>query len=172
MGDAVNVASRLEDSRAPNEILMGPQTYALAGSLFEIEEAGTVTVRGRTQTVQAHRVLGERRRWASAESQARSRLQAPMVGRDRELAVFTGMLGALAQGKGGVVYVLGRGRAGQEPADRRSPQARSPATSTWLEGQAVSLGQNVQLRSPQGRSSSEMRDFSREEDPAERFATT
>ncbi len=57
IGDAVNVAARLEDLSEPNEILIGPETYALARSLFETEETGTITVRGRIEAASVHRVL-------------------------------------------------------------------------------------------------------------------
>jgi class 3 adenylate cyclase/tetratricopeptide (TPR) repeat protein len=178
VGDAVNLASRLEDLSAPNEILIGPQTFALAGSLFEIEEAGTVTVRGRTEAAQAYRVLGEK---PSVRTQVISRLAAPMVGRERELAVLTGALDRLAQqGQGEVVYVLGEAGLGKSRllAEARgagrsggcSSDPFAPGPLTWLEGQAASLGQSSSY-GPLKQIIEQDAGLSSDQDLADRFAS-
>lgn len=141
VGDAVNVASRLKDMSAPNEILIGPRTYALAASVFETEEAGTVTVRGRTEAVRVHRVLGAGQ---PSHAQVMGQLHAPIVGRERELAVLTGALGRLSQGEGGVVYVLGEVGLGKSRLLREAQKAATAHSDlTWLEGHAVSMGHNL-----------------------------
>src|SRR5689334_3747458 len=45
-GDALNVAARLEQSAAPNEILLGEQTYRLVASAIRAEAVGPLTVKG------------------------------------------------------------------------------------------------------------------------------
>jgi class 3 adenylate cyclase len=140
VGDAVNVASRLMSLSAPNEILIGPRTYALAGFAFESEEAGTLTVRGRKETVRVHRVLGAA---PTSQGQMMSQLHAPMVGRERELAVISGALGRLVQGEGGVVYILGEVGLGKSRLLSEAHEVAAHTGVTWLEGRAVSIGQNL-----------------------------
>ena len=166
VGDAVNVASRLMGMAAPNEIVIGPRTYALAGSVFQTEEAGTITVRGRSEAVRIHRVLGTRQ---SAPAQVMGRLHASMVGRERELAVLTGALERLARGDGGVVHILGEAGVGKS---RLLGEARKAAVSrylTWLEGKAVSMGQNMSYGPVKQILELDI-GLTGDEDPAERFA--
>jgi len=58
MGDAVNVAARLESSAAPGTILVSEETRALVSERFELESLGDITLKGRTDTVSAWRLLG------------------------------------------------------------------------------------------------------------------
>ena len=143
IGDAVNVASRLEDMSAPNEILIGPDTYALGGYLFETEGAGTITVRGRTESVDVYRILGEA---ANATVGALSRLRAPLVGREDELQIFARSLDALAQGRGSVLCIVGEAGLGKTRLVAEARKAANEGGFIWLEGQAVSMGQNVSYR--------------------------
>lgn len=166
VGDAVNVASRLMGMAAPNEIVIGPRTYTLAGSVFQTEEAGTITVRGRREAVRIHRVLGARQ---SAPAQVMGRLHAPMVGRERELAVLTGALGRLAQGDGGVIHVLGEAGLGKSRLLSEARKVAATGDVTWLEGQAVSMGQNVSY-GPIKQILELDAGLTGDESPAERFA--
>jgi class 3 adenylate cyclase len=58
LGDTVNVTHRLESLARPNRILIGPATFAAIGNGFRTLPIGPVEVRGRTQPVEAHEVLG------------------------------------------------------------------------------------------------------------------
>src|SRR4051812_39295141 len=79
-GDAVNVAARLEQAAAPGEIIVGAETARLARDANEVEELPPPELKGRPESVPAFRLLGVT---AGAPGLAR-RLDAPMVGRDRE----------------------------------------------------------------------------------------
>ncbi len=140
IGDAVNVASRLEDMSAPNEILIGPDTHTLAGHLFDTEAAGAISVRGRTESIEVHRIMGAA---ANVAASVLSRLRAPLVGREKELQILTDALGALAQGRGSVLHVVGEAGLGKTRLVAEARKAPNEDGFTWLEGQAVSIGQNV-----------------------------
>ena len=61
IGDAVNVASRLETSVAlPGQIVIGPATYEQARDHFVCEPLGEVQLRGKRQAVRAYRVVKEK----------------------------------------------------------------------------------------------------------------
>ena len=135
VGDAVNVAASLRDRSVPGEILIGPDTYALVGSLFETEDVGTVGLRGRTGPLQIYRVDGEA---STTAKEAFARLQAPLVGRESELRVLYEALGRLSQGEGGVVYIAGDAGVGKTRLIEEGRRRAGPAT--WLAGHATSMG--------------------------------
>ena len=57
IGDAVNVASRLQTFARPNEICIDEDTYAKTDGAFVVEEIGTVDVKNRAQPVAVYKVL-------------------------------------------------------------------------------------------------------------------
>jgi class 3 adenylate cyclase/tetratricopeptide (TPR) repeat protein len=82
-GDAVNTAARLEQAAAPGEILLGGLTYNLVRDAVDAEPAGPIEAKGKAQLVEAWRLVSVH---AGAEGHTRH-LDAPMVGRDRELGI-------------------------------------------------------------------------------------
>ncbi len=80
-GDAVNVAQRLESVAADGEILLGDATYRLARDAVRAESVGPLALKGKEETVEAHRLLEV---LPGVLSHTR-RFDSPMVGRGREL---------------------------------------------------------------------------------------
>jgi class 3 adenylate cyclase len=62
MGDAVNVAKRLEQSARPDQVLLGPETYAMTQHETRAHPLGPVTLKGRRAPVQVYELLGYRSR--------------------------------------------------------------------------------------------------------------
>lgn len=58
MGDAVNVAARLESVALPGQVVIGASTRALLPAGAQVEELGELTVKGRTGGVVAFRLTG------------------------------------------------------------------------------------------------------------------
>lgn len=58
IGDAVNVASRLETMAEPGEIVVGQTTAALIRHVAKLEPLGEVVVKGRSEPVLAYRLVG------------------------------------------------------------------------------------------------------------------
>ena len=123
-GDTVNTASRLLGEAAPGTILVAASTQALTRHRFAFEPAGAVVLRGKSEPMVVHRLLGALADPQSARGLATLGLAGPLVGRNQELGRLLRGLRAHA----------GRQRAGREPgrrsrhrqvaADRRVP--RSP----------------------------------------------
>jgi class 3 adenylate cyclase/tetratricopeptide (TPR) repeat protein len=84
VGDAVNVAARLEQAAEPGEILIGANTQRLARDAVEVQAVEPLSVRGRDAPVEAYRLLGV---LPGAPAFAR-RMDSPLVGRRRELAIL------------------------------------------------------------------------------------
>jgi adenylate cyclase len=57
LGDAVNTASRLESIAAPNQILIGEETYRRVKGGFEIREVGARKVKGKSAEIMVYEVL-------------------------------------------------------------------------------------------------------------------
>jgi class 3 adenylate cyclase len=81
-GDAVNTAKRLEEAAADGEILIGETTRRLVANAVDVEPVSAVHAKGKRLPVEAWRVLAT---IPGASAFAR-RLDAPLVGRRRELA--------------------------------------------------------------------------------------
>lgn len=83
IGDAVNVAARLEQAAGSHEILLGQETYALVRAFAEVEEIAPLAVKGKLQTVRAYRLLAVR-----LASESRRRQGGAMVGREAEMTLL------------------------------------------------------------------------------------
>jgi tetratricopeptide (TPR) repeat protein len=81
-GDVVNTASRLQSSAAAGSLVVGEETYKLTRNVINYVALPSVDAKGKEEPVRA---------WlAVAPALARpARSEAPMVGRDRELALLT-----------------------------------------------------------------------------------
>ena len=141
IGDAVNVAKRLEEASGPGEIVVGPLTHRLAADSFTFVAAGTVQVRGRAGPVAAYRVAGERRGRAAGRGGLRPR--AALVGRADELRVFETALDRLSQGEGGALFVVGDAGLGKSRLVAEARRRGASLCMGWREGRAVSSGRSA-----------------------------
>jgi class 3 adenylate cyclase/tetratricopeptide (TPR) repeat protein len=80
IGDAVNVAARLEQAAAPGEILLGATTHALVRDAVEAEPVEPLALKGKSEKVPAFRLAAVR---PGVMGHTR-RLDSPMVGRERQ----------------------------------------------------------------------------------------
>ncbi len=62
MGDAVNVAARMEQTAEPGTVQITEDTYRLVADLFDAESLGPVELKGKREPVPAYRVRGPPRR--------------------------------------------------------------------------------------------------------------
>lgn len=63
VGDAINVASRLESSVAqPGQIVIGPGTFELCKHVFDLEALPDVRLKGRQEAIRPYLVVGHRTR--------------------------------------------------------------------------------------------------------------
>jgi class 3 adenylate cyclase/tetratricopeptide (TPR) repeat protein len=82
-GDAVNVAARLEQAAEPGEVLIGPETHRHVRDAAVVEPV-QVTAKGKPEPIAALRLVELD---LEASGVAR-RLDTPLVGRERELALL------------------------------------------------------------------------------------
>jgi len=105
MGDAVNVAARMEQTAEPGTVQITEATYRLVADLFDVEPLGEIELKGKRRPVPSYRVLG---RLASPwRVRAARPLEAPLVGRAAEMAALRSALEGAHRGRGSVVLVVG-----------------------------------------------------------------
>ncbi len=107
LGDAVNVAARLEQAAEPGEVLVGDATYRRTPGLFSYEPHPPIVARGKTAPVVAWRLVG-----VAAEDQVPERRTA-LVGRDTEMATLLGALDDALAGRGRLVSIVGEAGLGK-----------------------------------------------------------
>ncbi len=83
MGDAVNVAARLEAAAGPGEILLGASTYALVRDAVTVDEGRALTLKGKAEPVTGFRLLE-----VALAPLAPGRMRPGFVGRTHELAML------------------------------------------------------------------------------------
>ena len=112
LGDTVNTASRLQSIAEPGTVLVDDVTRRASEAAIAYEDAGTHQVKGREQPVRAWTAL---RVVAGAGGARRSAgLEAPLVGRDRELARIIEAADQSAHGGGaGHLAVVGEAGSGK-----------------------------------------------------------
>ena len=111
MGDAVNVAARMEQTAEPGTIQLTDYTYKLIAPLFEFEDLGGIEVKGKSEPVRAYRVLGKKAdpgRLRGIEG-----LDSPLVGRAREIDTLRAAIADLRQGQGKIISVMGEAGLGK-----------------------------------------------------------
>ena len=135
LGDAVNLAARLEDASSSGEIFVGPSTYQQTAHLFEFEKGPPLSLKGKEAPVQVHRLI--RGKTIAKSRRGIAGLPTQLVGRDSELDRIKAALEALRQGRGGICAILGEAGVGKS---RLVTEARTAATQNfqWAEGRALS----------------------------------
>ncbi len=84
MGDAVNVAARLEQAAKPGEILLGAETLRLVRDAVEVEALEPLTLKGKAEPVPAFRLL----RVDPVTAGSARRLDVPLVNREPEVRLL------------------------------------------------------------------------------------
>jgi class 3 adenylate cyclase len=140
IGDTVNLAARIQGVAEPDTILISDSTFRHVASLFDFEDRGEVTVKGRAEPVRIYRVLAERK--GAVRARGIAGLSSPMVGREREFSTLMQVVRDLREGHGAIVSVIGEAGLGKSRliaewrkairADSASPPIQ------WAEGRSLS----------------------------------
>jgi len=124
LGDAINVAARMEQTAVPGTIQITEDTLRTIAGQFEVEPLGGIEVKGKAAPVSAYRVL--RRRTGSESRRRQVSFRAPLVNRLREWELLRGAFDGLAEGRGGIIFLtgdagLGKTRLIDEALERLAP---------------------------------------------------
>ena len=152
LGDAMNVAARMQAEAEPGSVLITASTHRLVADAFETEDIGEIAVKGKTDPVHAYRVLAPKAVPLRKRGLERAGLESPMVGRDHELETIQGLYGVVQAGRSRVAFLVGEPAIGKSRllaefrrwvTDEARTEAARGAAFTWLEGRCVSYGRNL-----------------------------
>ena len=148
MGDAVNLAARMEQTAEVGTIQITGNTQKLIAPLFDFEPLGLLEIKGKADPVEAFRVLGQK------EERGRQRgiegLHSPLVGRDVEMATLRRVIDELRAGRGQIASIvadagLGKSRLTTELRENLEASGVIGAERTadapgigWVEGRSFS----------------------------------
>ena len=144
MGDAVNLAARMEQTAAPGTIQISDETYRLVAPLFETEALGEIQVKGKSQPVPTYRVLGRKAEPGRLRGLEERGLSSPLVGRDAEVATLEERIERLrARKEGGVILIFGEAGLGKTTLVGEVRSRAAGNGLSWLEGHTLSFGQSL-----------------------------
>ena len=132
LGDATNVAARLQSAAEPGTILVGHVTARRLEGRFEIGDRREIAVKGREEPVAACQLVRAKEREPRTSG-------APVVGRDREVGVLHDVLRDLASGRGRVVLLTGPPGIGKTRLLTELAVEAGDSVA-WLEGSCHSYG--------------------------------
>ncbi len=147
IGDAVNVAARLEGAADPGQILVSEAICHRIEAGYNLRDLGEIPVKGKTAALAMFELVEAKAEPSSGRGI--EGLRSPLVGRDSELERLNSALASLQQGLGQIVVVLGEAGIGKTRLVKEAMQqvpaelegAPAPSLSLhWLEGRSLSYG--------------------------------
>ena len=136
MGDAVNVASRMEQTALPGTVQIAEPTYKLVAPLFDLEPLGGMEIKGRKDPVAAYRVTGPKAQ--PGRLRGIEGLSAQLIGRSKELEQIKKALADLREGRGGILCLLGEAGLGKSRLIDEFHEQWSSAPGTWIQCGGIS----------------------------------
>ena len=150
LGDAINVAARMEQTAVPGTIQITDDTLRAIAGQFEVEPLGGIEIKGKAMPVSAYRVL--RRRTGAESRRYQVSFHAPLVDRLREWDLLRAAFDGLAGGRGGIVFLsgdagLGKTRLLDEALERLAPPvgAQIAVASAYAYETAQPYGLSIRL---------------------------
>jgi class 3 adenylate cyclase len=148
MGDAVNLAARMQSAARPMSVLVSQHTYRFIAPFFDADDLGLIEVKGKSEPVRVFEV--RRARAEPGQARGLAGLESPMVGRDAELAALLQLSAAVGAGLGRAAVVVGEPGLGKtrliaewKAATKGEAPGRSPPIIQWTEGRCLSYGQGL-----------------------------
>ena len=111
LGDAINIAARMEQTAQPGTIQIAENTYKKVARIFETEVVEGTVIKGKSEPVSVYRVLGVKE--SPGYLRGIQGLEAPLIGRSGEFEKLTSILDGVKKGRGQIVCVIGEAGLGK-----------------------------------------------------------
>jgi class 3 adenylate cyclase/tetratricopeptide (TPR) repeat protein len=139
MGDAVNLAARMEQTALPGTIQISHDTYKLVASLVEVESLDPIKVKGKRDPVLTYQVLGLKAR--PDQTRNFEGMESPLIGREQEMSLLGNALDRLLEGYGQIVCLIGEAGLGKSRlVQELIHQSHQPQNAvSWFEVESLSF---------------------------------
>jgi predicted ATPase/class 3 adenylate cyclase len=141
IGDAINLAARMEQTAVVGTIQISEETYKLVAPFFDVEPLGDVEVKGKSTPIKTYRVLHAKSK--PGHLRGLEGLSSPLVGRDEPLALLKDRLQELDRGTGSVVAVLGEAGLGKSTLIATLSKSDEGSGHLWLRGDSLSYTRSI-----------------------------
>jgi predicted ATPase len=143
MGDAVNVAARMQSHAEPGTVLITAATHRFLAPIIEARDVGMLELKGKSEAVHAFAVIAFKS--GAVSVRGLGAIRSPMVGRDTELERLDELFSVARAGQGRVACVLGEPGIGKSRllGELRGRITTSEPTTQWVEGRCLSYGQGL-----------------------------
>lgn len=143
IGDTVNIASRVEEIAAPNQILISERTYSHLKGLFDAELIPSQRIRGREGLIEIFEVRGVREKPEAKEPE-----EVPLIGRDKEMSQIKAAVESLMARGSKLLSVAGEIGTGKTKIKEELKRwIASKRNIQYFEADCVSLGHQVPYHS-------------------------
>jgi class 3 adenylate cyclase len=135
-GDVVNTAARLQTAAPVGAVLVGEETYAATRNAVEYRPAQPVVAKGKSTPVRAWLAVR-----ATSQAGERPMAPVPMIGRDGELAVLTGIWDrVVTEGRAQFVTVFGPAGIGKSRLGLELAQLLADQGARVMRGRSTPYG--------------------------------
>src|SRR5690242_15724257 len=141
IGDAINLAARMEQTALPGTVQISDETYKLVAPFFDVEALGEVEVKGKSAPIRTYRALGAKA--TPGQLRGLKGLNSPLVARETQLAFLHRRLRRLEQGAGSFVAVIGEAGLGKSTLIAELKKSKENPHSQWLTGEALSYTRSI-----------------------------
>jgi class 3 adenylate cyclase/tetratricopeptide (TPR) repeat protein len=157
MGDAVNLAARMEQTAQPGSVQISEETYRLVSPMFDTEDLGYLEIKGKSKPVHAYRVVGIKVH--PGDQRGIFGIKAPLVGREVEIQQLRHIAALVHQGRGQIVCLIGEAGIGKSRLIaelrqewlryennrglKRSDHNHEHIPSSWRESHSISYATNL-----------------------------
>lgn len=141
IGDAINLAARMEQTAMPGTVHITEETYKLVAPFFDFEALGEVEVKGKAAPVKTYRPLALKK--SPGHLRGVEGLTSPLVGREAQLVLLNQQLKQLKIGAGSFVAVIGEAGLGKSTLIAELNKSNAESETIWLRGDAVSYAHSI-----------------------------
>ncbi len=144
IGDAVNLAARLQSLASPGKVVISENTYHVQSQYLECTDLGLVSVKGKSESVHVYQV--DRLKAEPPFRPAEGASSLPMVGREEELNRLQDLTAAVQAGVGRVAVITGEPGVGKSRLViewKAVMEGSEQEPLRWVEGHSLSYGQSI-----------------------------
>jgi predicted ATPase len=143
MGDAVNVAARMQGSARPGSVLITAATHRFVSQLVDSVDVGLLELKGKADAIQAYEITGLKA--GAKQTRGLQGIRTPMVGRDAQLARLEEVFEVVRARQGRVACILGEPGMGKSRllAELRAGVERTDGSARWIDGRCLTYGETM-----------------------------